>query len=676
MRKFLASIKSNTLSGANRPWLFALACLTAAFVPLFALNSERDSMAGACLLYGVKGAAAYNMPGIHILTATLDLFHSSLFFNFIDIAVNCGVLAVSYSIARELASYKAGLLAALFSALCLTSDGHFVDIEQRLVALELLCAAFYFLRDERVPSRACKYAGAAMLGCTFMLRSTMALFPPLWGLWAVFRGGRTGWKGRCREVLLAVVLPYLFLVPWMFAAHFGMQRTVVFEDGRANSNIVTGALGLIGTIEGSPRELALLNGWRESDSLYLWAGKQIVSHPWLYISAVAERARQVVLFFPAAALLGVFGCAVLFFRRRVSLPLLLCLYFVSIHCFMTVEPRYFVPLWLLCAAFSGAAFGCFGSNAAGIGTDSGRMTGAVWFSVMALEVWGAILLLLYPFRVRSRDVTCAEAAAVHDNYSLWECALRENLSKGDVLEAENAARRLVTSLPDRLAERRIRETERLALYEAARANPLIWKAILAGEWNIAKALLDVERGVACSVLPSQYGLRLYFRTMDNEADRNAFEKMKAGLPVGLHDNLLRSSLPRKDIGDIETRLSACGFANFTVLPSSAGLPGAGDEPFRFRDGFHPDHLQLLHRAAIYCQQKGWYRISTALYGPLVWSYPDNPRFLSDRGVARWLAGDAGGAEADFRRALNVEPGFAPAEISLKAVMVKQESVPR
>ncbi len=673
MRKFWSSFKPGSLlAGINRPWLFALACLAAVFTPVFLLHSESGNIIGACLLYGVKGAGAYNMPGIPILIATLDALRSSLLYSFIDIAISCGILAVSYSIARELSSPRAGFIAAVFSALVITSDGHFGDMEQRLLALELLCALFYFLRDELSPSKSCKYAGAAMLGCTFMLRSTMALFPPLWGIWAVFRGGWKGWRFRCREVLPAVILPYLFLVPWMFSAHSGMQRNVIFEDGRANSNIITGALGLVGTIEGSSRDLALLNGWRDGDSLYLWAAKQVFSHPWRYMSAVAERVREVALFFPAAALLGISACAVLLFRRRVSLPLLVCSYFVVIHCLMSVEPRYLVPLWLVCAAFAGAASGCFGSNRGTVGTDSRFITGTLWLALMCLEVWVAILLVIYPFRVRLSGITCAEAAPAHASYSLWDCALRENLSIGRQAEAENAARQLVSLLPERLAERRGREIELLALHEAARTNPLIWKAILTGEWNIARALLDVDRGMPCSVLPSQYGLRLYFRTMANNADRKAFNDMKTTLPVGLHDNLLRSSLPREDIGEIEKRLSACGFGDYSVVSSSAGVPGAGDEPFRFREGFHPDHFQLLHRTAIYCQKKGWYRISAALYGPLIWSYSSDPRFLSDRGVARWLAGDAVGAEADFRRALKVSPGFEPAVMSLNAVNGKSK----
>lgn len=652
--------------------MFALACLVAVFIPVFSLHSESGNMIGACLLYGVKGAGAYNMPGIDILIATLDALRSSQLYSFIDIAISCGILAVSYSIARELASPRAGFLAAVFSALVITSDGHFGDMEQRLLSLELLCAMFYFLRDERSPSKTCKYAGAAMLGCTFMLRSTMALFPPLWGLWVVFSGGRNEWRCRFREVLPAVLLPYLFLVPWMFSAHLGMQRSVVFEDGRANSNIITGALGLVGTIEGSSRDLALLNGWRDGDSLYIWAAKQVISHPWRYVSAVAERVREVALFFPAAALLGISGCAVLLFRRWVSLPLFVCLYFVAIHCLMSVEPRYFVPLWLICAAFAGAASGCFSSNGGAFGTDSRLITGTVWLALMSLELWIAILLVIYPFRVRMTGINCVEAAPAHASYSLWDCALRENLSKGRQAEAENAARQIVSLLPERLAERRGREIEMLALHEAARKNPLIWKAILSGEWNVARALADVDRGMPCSVLPSQYGLRLYFRTMANNADRKAFNDMKTGLPVGLHDNLLRSSLQREDIGDIERRLSACGFGDFSVASSSAGVPGPGDEPFRFREGFHPDHFQLMHRTAMYCQKKGWYRISAALYGPLIWSYSSNPRFLSDRGVARWLAGDAVGAEADFRRALKVSPGFEPAVMSLNAICGKSK----
>lgn len=655
------------------PWLFALACLAAAFSPLLPLYSgERENTIGACLLYGAKGASAYNMPGMYVLVATLDSLRSLLLFRACDIAINCGILAVSYSIGRELASPKAGLLAALFSALCMTSNPYFGDLEQRLLSLELLCALFYFLRDERSPSRSCQYAGAVMIGCSFMLRSTMALFPPVWGLWALLRGGRDNWRVRWKEVLPVVLLPYLFLVPWMFSSHFAMQRNVVFEDGRAHSNMVTGALGMVGTIEGSAQKLAALNGWREGESLTLWAVKQVLSHPWRYVSAVAARVGQVALFCPMAALLGGAGCVVLLIKVRLVLPLVFCLYFVAVHCLMTVEPRYFVPLWLVCMPISGAAIFAFHRDGHTRALSSGRMAGAVFFSVAALGVWIAILLLAYPLRIWARNTTCMEAAVRHDYYALWDCALRENLVEGRKTEVENSARRMVASLPDRLAWRRQRELEALSIYDAAGGNPLIWRAILADEWQIAKILGEVDRGVPCSELPAQCGLRLYFRTLHNEADKTSFFKMSAVMPVGLHENLLRSNIPREDLAEVERRLAKCGLDNYSIV-SNIAEGGAREEGTpQFNDEFHPDHLWLLHRAAIYCQEKEWRRVSVVLYTALMWAYPANPRFPCDRGVAKWLLGDARGAAADFRRALAVDPGFLPAVNSLESITGKAE----
>ncbi len=55
-------------------------------------------------------------------------------------------------------------------------------------------------------------------------------------------------------------------------------------------------------------------------------------------------------------------------------------------------------------------------------------------------------------------------------------------------------------------------------------------------------------------------------------------------------------------------------------------------------------------------------------------YPSDARLRLDRGVARYAAGDAPGAEADFREALRLKPGYLEAAMSLASVLERRGAV--
>ena len=58
------------------------------------------------------------------------------------------------------------------------------------------------------------------------------------------------------------------------------------------------------------------------------------------------------------------------------------------------------------------------------------------------------------------------------------------------------------------------------------------------------------------------------------------------------------------------------------------------------------------------------RAATAYFDACLARFPDRPELYLDRGVARFRAGQAGDAEADFRRALELRPAYTEAGLSL------------
>ncbi len=63
-----------------------------------------------------------------------------------------------------------------------------------------------------------------------------------------------------------------------------------------------------------------------------------------------------------------------------------------------------------------------------------------------------------------------------------------------------------------------------------------------------------------------------------------------------------------------------------------------------------------------------YRSETALWSSSVAANPWNARAHNNLGWARWLAGDRAGAEAAFREALRLDPGYAKARANLEALL--------
>lgn len=192
-------------------------------------------------------------------------------------------------------------------------------------------------------------------GFSMLVRSPLFLFPPLAAAWGLLsaRGTAAGRGGRGRQAaaaLLFIVCAYIPVAPWARLNYHLFDRVILFEEARPSSNIITGAKGLVFTIEGDARAFA---GLSRDESVYPWAVRTVLADPIAYAAAVLKRIWAVFLMFP---LLFGLAAAGLFFCRSPGnrFTAFLAVYFVAVHCLLAVEERYFYPLKYLLAMIAAA----------------------------------------------------------------------------------------------------------------------------------------------------------------------------------------------------------------------------------------------------------------------------------------------------------------------------------
>lgn len=188
------------------------------------------------------------------------------------------------------------------------------------------------------------------LGASLLYRSSLAFFPPFLILFELIFEHRRPFRSAWKMLLPLCLIPYLFLTPWIRMNWIAHGRLIPFENGEANRNIISGASGFIlnnppsGSVE-QPAELPDPG----NPNVLPWAIRRVLSQPLPYIRAYAARITfilnlQPVLFFFAFLAIWIHRD-----RREFRSLAALILYWPFIHCFMAIEPSYFVPLWPMLA---------------------------------------------------------------------------------------------------------------------------------------------------------------------------------------------------------------------------------------------------------------------------------------------------------------------------------------
>ena len=302
---------------------------------------------GESLLHGAAGRnVSWNMPLSSLrethcrhLSAAGRIGVSSYFFGL--------SLFLVFTLAYACFGLRAGIISA-FLSLSVLGWGFSETAWETASLLAIANAAVLFARSPSV------YSGSWLGGffaLSWMLRSTLAPLPFLFLGLVVLTSKKSD---RDESSLWPVVaIPFVVLLPWIILNGVSTDRFVPFEFERAYSILATGALGLIPGIDGDFRAVADVT---QGSGVMGWALGEMLAHPlrtggaWWGRFLAASGEHPFLLLGAAAAV----------FRHRDRIPVryaaYLAIYLLLVPCLLSIELRYFDPLWALCAALAGGVF--------------------------------------------------------------------------------------------------------------------------------------------------------------------------------------------------------------------------------------------------------------------------------------------------------------------------------
>lgn len=425
------------------------------------------SIGGGALLYGLPGDGLFGfMPLAEIVQSLID---STIGWGpRLIVPVITAILVIAGAAKAECPSRLAALAVFLTAIFWLphTALVSTYDIEQFLYGSTILLLALA-LADEDGTVKSRWRIGATFALC-ICVRSPMLLFVPLLLLWRLtWRGGWRKPIGFLKEEALPLLGPTAaVLCLWTGVTLAATGRLSSPEGMRAASNVISGALGFVGTMEGDYRQLA---GISYQDNPYLWALGHILKNPLTYLRAIPLRAQVAFNVAPLTACAAMAGM-ILFraapFYRAAGL---ITLYFLAVHCAMSVEGRYFSALLPLISAtalalvfrLAGILFRLPEDYASGrkVFTHAINTVEFVLYTLLALAL---LLATAYPFRAKRWPNTPRSASFQESGYyySFWgtKALMEKNYSV-----AADSYRQAAKLLPLRGHEKQF-----------------IWAAILAG----------------------------------------------------------------------------------------------------------------------------------------------------------------------------------------------------
>lgn len=386
---------------------------------------------GEGLLHGVpvpgvsRAMPSYSVPNAFLCNHLSDF--SSAVARF---AVLLACAALVFALGALLYSSLCGAGAALLYSLAPPASE---SGERWLYTLVVLIVAYLLVRRSKSPSlRNSLWLGAAF-GAGLLMLPPLFLFPFLLVLYEWMKDRRMG-PARRREAAALLILPFLFLIPWIVMNWRLTGRLVVFEDGRADNNIITGALGFVRTLGiGDSRNIADIP---LTQNAFLWAVSEILRHPLRFLSAVAQRAAYAASLHPLLVLAAAASIWIARKREDHRSLALLAVYFFAIHCLMPVQENYFVPAWPLMIVL---AFGLLSSwtRPASERLKSLSATAVCAGLALLLAAQASVLGLVfaYPARARAAEALDRELSKHPDDPWLWSERGMRLLREGRALEA-------------------------------------------------------------------------------------------------------------------------------------------------------------------------------------------------------------------------------------------------
>lgn len=658
LRLGLSAAAAALLAGAAFAWTLQARANLAQGWPV---GDDPSISAGEQLLHGLslpyEQKVTFRMPLAGLFDALLFEHADAGLRLFWLLLVGASFAALAFALGSLLHSSAVGLLCAA-GVLWASRPFAFAELGETYYALFLLLCAATLAWRALTPGTTTAFLLGASVGLSLLLRSPLAFLPPLLAALELARLKRR-WREAWRELLLIGVLPYLFLAPWVLLNLRLESELVLFENGAADANLVTGALGLVPTVEGDWSRLA---PDVPRDAVLGWALREAARHPGRYAASVIERLKYALSFEPL--LIGLWlAAAVLAFRRREHRwANILALGFLLVHCLPSIERRYLFPLWplLWALALAGAASLLPGEEPRDPGRLARRLVALGVGGALAFGLLAETLVLRYPGRVKAKPE--GPVAALSEVLSRlpkdpWLLAVRARwlLREGRTGEAERdllAAAALRPEDPNlrlRLAVLELRRGRAEPLLKLGSQDPGRVQAGALQLWLAAGKLARGDSAGAKERLEAAYQAwweqRVRVRRQSTALEREAFEKLGEGAyALFVRETTVwlsqHSGLDKALMGKLAREL----------------LEEA------------PEDEEVLSSAALFFQELGDFPRALALHRKLA---PRSAVFLKNLGVCEWLSGDAKGAERRLREALRREPGLLSAALSLGFVYSKQ-----
>lgn len=401
---------------------------------------------GESLIYGIPFASvSYNMPLYSVPDAWLR--------NYVPRRVSaaavgwafCACAVLVFGLGCLLHSSVCGAVSVIILARVVPSD---LFGDRWLFALTFLLIAYAAVWRARAPSWRRSSGLVAALGANLLTLSALCLLPFVMAAWEWVerKWDGSGATNRRLEIAALCLLPFLFLSPWVLMNWQLSHRIILFEDGRVDTNLITGALGVVQTINDNEvlaRDVAAMS---PNQTALSWALQEVLSHPLRYLRSCSRRIGYVLSLYPALFLLSALG-AWLWRRRREHRQLaLLAGYYVAIHCLMSVEGRYFWPLLPLLSVMSGCVLTGWlrPDDSRWQAPLSSALACAFLAPLMAAVLWISGLVAVYPSRSAQPRSIARELSRHPASAWLWDQNGRELLSQGQVrAAAESFAKALI-----------------------------------------------------------------------------------------------------------------------------------------------------------------------------------------------------------------------------------------
>ena len=273
---------------------------------------------------------------------------------------------------------------------------------------------------------------------TFARQSGQMVFFPIVFLFVIYEAIiRHKDKKRIWPALLLSVPFLLSGIAWNIIAAQQNPGTSVFftESGnRLIPNLMAGALGLIGTTEGSTVQVFDNPGIVHA---FFIAAASVMAHPVLYAKSICGRfvfLAENAKFLYVLVLLWLASAAILICQRSRFILLPLCAaYCFGVYIIMPVEQRYFVPAWFLmsvCAGIAAAHFFKKIFSKINIGhkplanKTQFILFGTFFVPHIAIWIVSVVLLITFPMRRNLFDIDKAYSLFPNNKY-LELCPLRK-----------------------------------------------------------------------------------------------------------------------------------------------------------------------------------------------------------------------------------------------------------